>query len=136
MTLATLNENIISEKPLKSPHNDAIHPDPDEEHPSKFMFNEDSASIDAPLVGSYILYSQKPSSSKLAYGIGLSISSSEPDNDEINIDDQAHNNREGNTKTNHPKYDQATTTNKFGPSEPPMNPEHDKSKTMSSSLDT
>lgn len=79
----TLNENIISDNPLNSPHHDALHPDPDEDYSSKFMFDDDSASIAAPLVCSSNHFSPKPSSSRPAYNFGLSSSLSEPDDEEI-----------------------------------------------------
>lgn len=54
---ATLNDNIISNNPPKSPYQDALHRNPNEEHSSEFMFDEESASISAPPVRSFILFS-------------------------------------------------------------------------------
>lgn len=50
----TDHDNIISDHTVKSPHYDALLVDPDEEHSSNFMFDDDHASIAAPNVRSSI----------------------------------------------------------------------------------
>lgn len=55
-------DTIISNDPPKSPHHDAFHTDLDEEYSSEFMFDDDSASVAAPVFSSFQAL-QKPSSS-------------------------------------------------------------------------
>lgn len=105
----TLNDKIILNNPSNSPHHDALHSDPNLDHSSDFMFDDDNASIVAPPVRSSIHFSQNPSLSRPSYDFRISLSSSEPVDEEIQA--------EGESETNPPKDDQAKTANKVGASE-------------------
>lgn len=63
----THQENIISNDPLKSTHHDTFHPDPDEEHSTTFMFDDNNVSITARPVFSSLHVLQNPSSSRPIY---------------------------------------------------------------------
>lgn len=74
------------------------------------MFDDASSAIASPPLLSSPHFQSKPSSSKPVYDFELLSSSSEPFDEEINIDDQSQVHIGGETKSTPLKHDQTTTT--------------------------
>lgn len=128
-------DNIASDDPPKTQHHYALHPDPDEELSDEVFFNDDSTSITRQLLFSSLHLLTKPSSSRKMYDFGLSSSSSEPVDEEIKIDDQAHKHIRDESESTPPNEDNTANATQAGPSEPPINQEEDKAKSRTSPSD-
>lgn len=99
------------------------------------MFNDDNTSIAAQPLFSSLHLLTKPSSSRKMYDFGLSSSSSEPVDEEIKIDDQAHKHIRDESESTPPNEDNTANATQAGPSEPPINQEEDKAKSRTSPSD-
>lgn len=94
---------IILDDPPKSPYQDDFQSPSDEEHSSKFMFDDDIAFVGALPLFSTFKSLQNPSSSRYVYNFGLTSYSSEHVDEEIQIDDQVQATLGGENETNPPQ---------------------------------
>ena len=128
----THQDTVISDEPPDSTHHEALHPDPNEEHSTEFMFDDDSASVATPPVFSSFHALQKPSSSRPIYDFVLLSTSLDLVDEEFHIDNQVQNTLGGAIKSNPPKQ---TIEKNHTPLEPLINKSGKKSKSQSSTSD-
>lgn len=82
--------NIITNIPFKTQPIDGLHSDPNEELYNEVMFADKGISIVSHPQFTSFFFSSNPSSSRSDLDFGISLSSFEPVEEEINTEDQAH----------------------------------------------
>lgn len=99
------------------------------------LFNDDSTSIAAQPLFSLLHFPTNPYSSRQICDFDFSSSSSEHDDEEIKIYDQAQMHLGDETESNPPKADNTANKTQAGPSEPLVNQDDDKAKSRTSTSD-